>query len=105
MEVLRWGYRIPFLVVPTLSKEPIPYPSYSTPSIRSKALDVEVLSLVEKGAVEIAPLPSPGFYSRLFVVMKDSGSWRPVIDLSLLNMKVLKTSFKMETLQSVLLSV
>ena len=49
--------------------------------------------------------PSPGFYSRLIVVMKASGSWRPVIDLSLLNLKVLKTSFKMETLQSVLLSV
>ena len=37
--------------------------------------------------------------------MKASGSWRPVIDLSLLNLKVQKTSFKMETLQSVLLSV
>ena len=31
--------------------------------------------------------------------------WRPVIDLSLLNLKVQKTSFKMEPLQSVLLSV
>ena len=55
--------------------------------------------------MELAPLPSPGFYSQLFVVMKASGSWRPVIDLSLLNLKVLKTSFKMETLQSVLLLV
>ena len=64
-----------------------------------------MLSLVEKGAVELAPLPSPGFYSQLFVVMKASGSWRPVIDLLLPNLKVLKTSFKMETLQSILLSV
>ena len=70
-----------------------------------KALESEVLSLVKKGAVELAPLPSPGYYSRLFVVMKASGSWRLVIDLSLLNLKVLKTSFKMETLQSVLLLV
>ena len=105
VEVLRWGYRIPFRAVPTLSKDPIPYPSYSPSSIRGKALDAEVLSLVEKGAVELASLPSPGFYSQLFVVMKASGSWRPVKDLSLLNMKVIKTSFKMETLQSVLLSV
>ena len=37
--------------------------------------------------------------------MKASGSWRPVINLSLLNMKVRKTSFKMETLQLILLSV
>ena len=105
MEVLSWGYRIPFRVAPTLSEEPIPYPSYGPSSIRGKALDVEVLSLVEKGGVELVPLPCPGYYSWLFVVMKASGSWRPVIDLSLLNLKVLKTSFKMETLQSVLLSV
>ena len=55
--------------------------------------------------MELAPLPSPGFYSRLFLVMKASGSWRLVIDLSVLNLCVLKTPFKMETLQSVLLSV
>ena len=58
-----------------------------------------------KGAIELALLPSAGFYSRLFVVLKASGSWRPVIDLSTLNLRVLKTPFKVETLQSVLLSV
>ena len=62
-------------------------------------------SLLQKGAIELAPLPSLGYYSRLFVVMKASGSWRPVIDLSLLNLKVLKTPFKMDTIQSTLLSV
>ena len=61
--------------------------------------------MLVKGAIEFAPLPSPGFYSRLFVVMKASGAWRPVIDLSTLNLRVQQTSFKMETLQSVLLSV
>ena len=105
VEVLRWGYRMTFRAAPKLSKEPIPYPSYGPSSIRGKALESKVLTLVKKGAVELAPLPSLGYYSRLFVVMKDSGSWRPVIDLSLLNLKVLKTPFKMETLQSVLLSV
>ena len=70
-----------------------------------KALVQEVESLLQKGAIELAPLPSLGYYSRLFVVMKASGSWRPVIDLSCLNLKVLKTPFKMETLQSTLLSV
>ena len=105
VEVLRWGYRIPFRRAPILSKEPIPYPAYSPDSIRGKALEGEVCSLLEKGAIELAPLLSPGYYSWLFVVMKASGSWRPVIDLSLLNLRVQKTSFKMETLQSVLLSV
>ena len=105
MEVSRWGYRIPFRRTPVLNREPIPYPAYSPDSIRGKALKGEVHSLLDKGAIELAPLPSPSFYSRLFVVMKASGAWRPVIDLSLLNLKVQKTSFKMETLQSVLLSV
>ena len=105
MEVLREGYCIPFRRAPTLSREPIPYPAYCPNSIRGKALVQEVESLLQKGAIELAPLPSLGYYSQLFVVMKASGSWRPVIDLSRLNLKVLKTPFKMETLQSVLLSV
>ena len=70
VEVLRWSYRIPFCAVPTLSEEPIPFPSYGPSSIRGKALESEVLSLVKKGAAELAPLPSPGFYSQLFVVIK-----------------------------------
>ena len=99
------GYRVPFLSDPPLSAEPIPFLSYSPTSIRGKALEKEVQSLVQNGAVELVPFPSPGFYSRIFVVMKASGSWRPVIDLSTLNLRVCKTPFKMETLQSVLLSV
>ena len=58
-----------------------------------------------EGAVELDTLPSPGFYSRLFVVLEASGLWRPIIDLSTLNIRVFKSPFKMETLQSVLLSV
>ena len=61
--------------------------------------------MLANGAIELAPLPSPGFYSRLFVVMKASGAWRLVIDLSTLNLRVQQPSLKMETLQSVLLSV
>ena len=105
VEVLRWGYQIPFRRAPVLSRKPIPFPAYCPNSIRGKALEGEVQALLAKGAIELAPLPSPGFYSRLFVVMKASGAWRPVIDLSLLNLRVQQTSFKMETLQSVLLSV
>ena len=105
MEVLREGYRISFRRAPTLSGEPIPFSAYCPNSIRGKALEQEVESLLQKGAIELAPVPSLGYFSRLFVVMKASGSWRPVIDLSLLNLRVLKTPFKMETIQSTLLSV
>ena len=105
MEVLREGYRIPFRRAPTLSREPIPFRAYCPNSIWGKALVQEVASLLRKGAIEPAPLPSPGFYSRLFVTLKASGSWRPIIDLSRLNLMMLKTPFKMETLQPTLLSV
>ena len=105
VEVLRFGYRIPFLRVPPLSKEPIPLVSYSPTSTKGIALEGVTLSLVEIGAVNLALLPSPGFYSRMLVVRKTSGSWRPVIDLSVLIRFVLKTPFKRETGQSVRLSV
>ena len=99
------GYRIPFLSHPPLSPVPIPMPSYNPLSTKGVALEEVTLGLVTKGAVELAPLPSPGFYSRLFVVWKTSGSWRPVINLSHLNRFVDVSHFQMETIQSVLLSV
>ena len=61
--------------------------------------------MLAKGALEIARDPGPGFYSRLFLVEKATGGWRPVIDLSHLNDFVQLTPFKMETVTSVLLSV
>ena len=63
------------------------------------------MALIAKVAGELAPLTSPGFYSCLFVVWKSSRSWRPVIDLSLLNRFVDVSHFRMETILSVLLSV
>ena len=98
------GYCLPFLSTPPLSNVPIPMPSYSPTSIKGAALEV-TLGLIAKGAVELAPLPSPGFYSRLFVVWKTSGSWRQVIDLSHPNRFVDVSPFQMETIQSVLLSL
>ena len=87
-----------------LSLVPIPLPSYSPTSIKGIALQGEILALIAKGAVKLDPL-SPGFYNRLFVVQKASGSWRPVIDLSHLNKFVFQTRFKMKSNQSVLRSV
>ena len=80
-------------------------PSYIPSSTKGVAFGEVTQALIAKGAVELASLPSPGFYSRLFVVWKTSGSWRPVIDLSTLNRFVDVSHFQMETIQSVLLSV
>ena len=76
MEALRVGYRIPFDRPPPLSECPISLPAYSPHSIRGVALNQELQNLLWKGAVEPAP-QSPGFYSRLFLVKKASGSWAP----------------------------
>ena len=104
MEVLREGYRILFSRGPPLSDQPLPMPSYSPSSIRGKALEEEFQHLLLKRAIEQAP-QSPGFYSRLFVVQKDSGAWRPIIDLSTLNTYIMSQHFHMETPQSVLRSI
>ena len=104
MEALRVGYRIPFDRPPPLSECPISLPAYSPHSIRGVALNQELQNLLRKGAVEPAP-QSPGFHSRLFLVKKASGSWRPIIDLSTLNHYVTSSRFHMETPRSVLNSI
>ena len=48
---------------------PIPMPSSSPISIPGAAVGSISLVLVAKDALELAPLPSPGFYSLLFVVL------------------------------------
>ena len=104
VEVLREGYKFLFSRRPPLSDQPLPIPSYPPSSIRGRALEKEFLDLLQKRAIEQAP-QTPGFYSRLFVVQKDSGSWRPIIDLSTLNTFIVSQRFHMETPQSVLRSI
>ena len=104
VQVLRYGYRVPFQSRPPLSHVPIPLPSYSPNSIRGLALSDAVSALVEKEAIEVAP-PSLGFYSRLFVTPKVTGVWRPGINLSRLNGWLELSSFHMEIAPSVLQSL
>ena len=104
MEVLRVGYRIPFDRRPPLSERPLSLPAYSPQSIKGVSLTQELQNLLRKGAVEPAP-QSPGFYSRLFLIQKALGSWRPIIDLSTLNDYITLSHFHMETPQSVLRSI
>ena len=104
--VLRDSYRVACKdSPPPFSRTPVSFPTYQAGSPRAQALRQEVEGMLAKGALEIARDPGPGFYSRLFLVEKASGGWRPVIDLSHLNDFVHLTSFKMETVASVLISV
>ena len=105
VEVLRVGYQNPFDRRLPLYERPLSLPAYSPQSIKGVALNQELQNILQKGAVKPAPPQSPGFYSRLFLVQKASGSWRPIIELSTLNDYVTSFHFHMETPQSVLRSI
>ena len=64
------------------------FPSYPPDSPNALALAQEIQAMMEKDALEVVDRPSPGFYSRLFLVEKVTGGWRPVIDLSPLHLGI-----------------
>ena len=104
--VLRDGYCIPLTdPPPPLATSPVRFPTYRPGSQRARSLLTEIDTMVAKGVLEIIPSPGPSFYSRLFLVEKASGGWRPVIDLFPLNEFIQQTPFRMETPSSVLLAV
>ena len=100
MRIVQWGYKIPFVTLPPLRSQG-QETTYPKGSLKWSSLNQSVQELRNKGAIEPAPL-SPGFYSRLFLVRKATGEWRPIIDLSSLNVFVHCPSFTMETPRSIL---
>jgi len=71
---------------------------------KAQALEKEVDSLLEKGAIQPAAR-TPGFYAKVFLVPKKGGKWRPVFNLKPLNAHVQKRAFKMATVRSVAQSI
>ena len=104
LEVVSQGYKIPFTTQPPLSLAPIPFSTYQKGSDKEIALGQEVLAMLNKNALQLAPT-DPGFYSQIFVVQKPNSKWRPIIDLSILNKYLSLTPFRMETPTTVLNSI
>ena len=108
LSVVRSGYVVPFRVRPPLTKV-APLWLRKPPQSQEKVqlLQEEISSLLAKKAIELVSSrhPTRGFFSRLFLVRKRSGDWRPVIDLSRLNRFVQIPRFKMETLEEVRLAL
>lgn len=105
LSIVRQGYRIPLLSSPPLLARP---PFDKLPGAADKAETVlrEVEELLNKGAItRLKGAHSPGFYSHIFLVRKSSGGWRPVLDLSRLNLYVENKAFRMDTPATVLASV
>jgi hypothetical protein len=87
------GVRIPFTGIPFQDR---PGRNMSFSPELAAICQVEVDSLLEKGAVERIPLEERCFVSGIFVIPKSSGGFRPIVNLKGLNQFVEKLHFKME---------
>ena len=105
MEVLQWGYQIPFRRAPVLSREPITFPAYCPNSIRGKALEGEVQALLAKGGDQACSSSLSGLLQPAVCGFESLRSVEAGHRSLTSESEVQQTSFKMETLQSVLLSV
>ena len=95
------GYALPFLPKPNLVRFPLIISGYKALP-KDQALADCIQSLLSKNAIErVENVKSLGFYSRLFLVPKPHQRWRPVIDLSRLNIVLHVERFKMETPESI----
>lgn len=105
VEVTTTGLQLSFTSQPPLRREPF-WTQVPGDTNKATALRTEVQALFDKNATElVSDVTSQGFYSRLFVVPKPGGKWRPVIDLSSLNAFIDPPKFRMETAAAVRNSV
>ena len=86
-------------VLPSLLRYPLELPSNNKTADLLQAVQKLRLS---RAIEEVMDTTSPGYYSRLFLVPKPDGSFRPIIDLKKLNQFIVVPSFKMETLFSII---
>ena len=101
VSVLRWGYQLEFDRTPPLSSV-ASVPSERKNPAKNAIIQEQINILLAKGALEEVRAPAgPGFYSLLFVRPKPNGTWRPIIDLSVLNRFLRVKRFKMETVKSI----
>ena len=105
VSVLRDGYNLPFRERPQLSRFPLIVSKYASPC-KSKALLEALASPLKKQAVKkVVVKSSLAFYNRLFLVPKPNRKWRPILDLSKLNLFLDTNTFKMETPETIRLSL
>ena len=105
VSILKDGYSLPFKVRPPLSRSPVIISHYSD-LVKNKHLKESLQALIQKQAVEKVMVPSSlAFYNRLFLVPKPNNKWRPILDLSQLNLYLASATFKMETPETIRLSL
>ena len=103
--ILKEGCSLPFKVRPPLSRSPVIISHYAD-AVKNKHLKESLQALLQKQAVEKVLVPSSvAFYNQQFLVPKPNDKWRPILDLSQLNLYLASASFKMETPETIRLSL
>ena len=98
---LREGYTLPFRNRPKLTRFPTVISCYANPHRNSYLLEA-LHQLIDKNAIELVQNPtSLEFFNRLFLVPKPNNKWRPILDLSKLNLFLKVEKFKMETPETI----
>ena len=100
-QILRQGYTLPFRIRPKLTRSPTVV-SRSVNPHRNLYLLEALHQLIDKNAVELVRNRiSLSFFNRLFLVPKPNNKWRPILDLSKLNLFLKTEKFKMETPETI----
>ena len=101
VQILREGYTLPFRTRPNLTRFPTVVSCYVNPHRNSYLLEA-LHQLMDKHAIELVRnQTSLGFFNRLFLVPKPNNKWRPILDLSNLNIFLKVEKFKMETPETI----
>ena len=105
VSILKEGYTLPFKMKPPLARSPMIQSGYANPT-KNRFLKEALTSLKRKLVVEtVVVWSSLAFYSHLFLVPKPNNKYRPILDLSQLNRYLNTGTFKMETLETIPISL
>ena len=105
VSILKNGYILPFKYRPHLVRDPLILSGYANP-LRNLYLKEALQALLQKEAVEMVRVrTSLAFFNRLFLVPKPNQKCRPVLDLSALNKFLSVKTFKMETPETIRISL
>ncbi len=91
MGIIKRGYSLQF------ARRPLRFSGVVSTSVQGENVHVlhsEVMTLLEKGAIEMVP--------RYFLVPKKDGGLRPILDLRCLNHALMRRPFRMITLKQIL---
>ncbi len=101
MGIIKRGYSLQFARRPPRFSGVV---STSVQGENARVLRSEVMTLLEKGAIEMVPpaLSESGFYSHYFLVPKKDGGLRPILDLRRLNHALMRRPFRMIRLKQIL---